>query len=320
MLASAALLTLGLTLLIWSADKLVYNSAFIAKKVGISPLVIGMTVFAIGSSIPETMVSSAAALDGKTNTAVGNVLGSNITNITLVLGVVALVRPLHISSTIRKRDLPIMVSVSTLAGVFLWDSYISFYEGILLLSLFGIFILGMIGIGRSSKGSRPVVKEKEPNLVEDMSSRYAIFWLVVSLTVLPLSASLFVENAVTIAKYFGIHDLVIGLTIIAVGTSLPELAASLAGVLRGEDDMALGNVVGSNIFNTLAVMGVTGILHPSFLSPLVMGRDYWIMLVISVFLTVMALGKSHCISRVEGVVLSLCFVAYQTYLFLNMAG
>lgn len=320
MLASAALLTLGLTLLIWSADKLVYNSAFIAKKVGISPLVIGMTVFAIGSSIPETMVSSAAALDGKTNTAVGNVLGSNIANITLVLGVVALVRPLRISSTIRKRDLPIMVSVSTLAGVFLWDSYISFYEGILLLSLFGIFILGMIGIGRSSKGSHPVVKEKEPNLVEDMSSRYAIFWLVVSLTVLPLSAGLFVENAVTIAKYFGIHDLVIGLTIIAVGTSLPELAASLAGVLRGEDDMALGNVVGSNIFNTLAVMGVTGILHPSFLSPLVMGRDYWIMLVISVFLTVMALGKSRRISRVEGVVLSLCFVAYQTYLFLNMAG
>lgn len=145
-------------------------------------------------------------------------------------------------------------------------------------------------------------------------------WIVIGLILLPLAADMLVDNAVIIAKYFGMSDLVIGLTIIAVGTSLPELAASLAGALKGEDDMAVGNIIGSNVFNILAVMGIPGILNPSFISEYAMGRDFWVMLAISLLLVVMALGKSRRISRTEGGILLTCFIGYQAYLLMNMAA
>lgn len=145
-------------------------------------------------------------------------------------------------------------------------------------------------------------------------------WVVVGLIVLPISADALVNNAVVIAKYFGMSDLVIGLTIIAVGTSLPELAASLAGVMKGEDDMAVGNIIGSNVFNILAVMGIPGILNPSILSEFAMGRDFWVMLGVSLLLVVMALGKSRSVNRIEGGALVVCFLAYQGYLLMNMSA
>ncbi|HHF2878094.1 TPA: calcium/sodium antiporter [Vibrio diabolicus] len=321
MLEAVALLIVGLVLLVWSADKLVFGSAAIARNVGISPLVIGMTILAMGSSAPEMMVSATAAWDGKTDTAVGNVLGSNIANIALILGITALIKPLSISSAVIRRELPLMIAVTVLAGILLWNSHLGFYEGVLLFVLFGAFLFAMLQISRKEQKSGDVfLDDQESEIPEGVSNPKAIMWVVIGLILLPLAASMLVDNAVIIAKYFGMSDLVIGLTIIAIGTSLPELAASLAGVLKGEDDMAVGNIIGSNVFNILAVMGIPGIINPSVLSEYAMGRDFWVMLGVSLLLVAMCLGKSRSINRIEGAILFACFLSYQVYLFANMAA
>ncbi|MGR5195840.1 calcium/sodium antiporter [Vibrio sp. WZ-1] len=321
MLEAVALLIVGLVLLVWSADKLVFGSAALARNVGISPLVIGMTILAMGSSAPEMMVSATAAWDGKTDTAVGNVLGSNIANIALILGITAIIKPLSISSAVIRRELPLMIAVTVLAGILLWDSHLGFYEGVLLFVLFGAFLFAMLQISRKEqKAGDAFIEEQESEVPEGVSNPKAVMWVVIGLILLPLAASLLVDNAVIIAKYFGMSDLVIGLTIIAIGTSLPELAASLAGVLKGEDDMAVGNIIGSNVFNILAVMGLPGIINPSMLSEYAMGRDFWVMLGVSLLLVAMCLGKSRSINRLEGSILFVCFLGYQVYLFANMAA
>jgi cation:H+ antiporter len=321
MLEAVALLIVGLVLLVWSADKLVFGSAALARNVGISPLVIGMTILAMGSSAPEMMVSATAAWDGKTDTAVGNVLGSNIANIALILGITAIIKPLSINSAVIRRELPLMIAVTVLAGILLWDSHLGFYEGVLLFVLFGAFLFAMLQISRKEqKAGDAFIEEQESEVPEGVSNPKAIMWVVIGLILLPLAASLLVDNAVIIAKYFGMSDLVIGLTIIAIGTSLPELAASLAGVLKGEDDMAVGNIIGSNVFNILAVMGLPGIINPSMLSEYAMGRDFWVMLGVSLLLVAMCLGKSRSINRLEGSILFVCFLGYQVYLFANMAA
>lgn len=321
MFEAVAFLIIGLVFLVWSADKLVFGAAALARNVGISPLVIGMTILAMGSSAPEMMVSATAALDGKTDTAVGNVLGSNIANIALILGITAMIKPLSISSAVLRRELPLMIGVTILAGVLLWDSHLGFYEGVLLFVLFAAFILAMLRISRNEKKNGDAfIEEQESEVPEGVSNGKAAMWVVIGLIVLPLAADVLVDNAVVIAQYFGMSDLVIGLTIIAVGTSLPELAASLAGVMKGEDDMAVGNIIGSNVFNILAVMGIPGILNPSILSEYAMGRDFWVMLGVSLLLVAMALGKSRSINRYEGAALFCCFIGYQAYLIMNMTA
>ncbi|WP_104400028.1 calcium/sodium antiporter [Vibrio penaeicida] len=321
MLEAVALLVVGLTLLVWSADKLVLGAAALARNFGISPLVIGMTILAMGSSAPEMMVSATAALDGKTDTAVGNVLGSNIANIALILGITALIKPLSISSVVVRRELPLMIVVTVVAGALMFDNFLGFYEGILLFVLFAAFILAMLRISQKEKQNGDAfVEDQESEIPEGMPNSKAVMWAVIGLILLPLSADILVDNAVIIAKYFGMSDLVIGLTIIAIGTSLPELAASLAGVMKGEDDMAVGNIIGSNVFNILAVMGIPGILNPSILNEHAMGRDFWVMLAVSLLLVVMALGKSRSVNRIEGGILFTIFAVYQGYLFYNVAA
>ncbi|MGF1721533.1 calcium/sodium antiporter [Vibrio kyushuensis] len=321
MLEAVAFLIVGLIFLVWSADKLVFGAAALARNVGISPLVIGMTILAMGSSAPEMMVSATAALDGKTDTAVGNVLGSNIANIALILGITALIKPLSISSAVLRRELPLMIGVTLVAGVILWDNHLGRPEGILLFVLFAFFILTMLRISRNEKkNGDALIDEQESEVPEGVSNIKAGMWVVIGLIILPIAASVLVNNAVIIAKFFGMSDLVIGLTIIAVGTSLPELAASLAGVLKGEDDMAVGNIIGSNVFNILAVMGIPGILSPSIINAQAMDRDFWVMLAVSLLLVVMALGKSRSINRIEGGVLFTLFIAYQAYLIINMTA
>ena len=321
MFEAVAFLIVGLIFLVWSADRLVFGSAALARNFGISPLVIGMTILAMGSSAPEMMVSATAALDGKTDTAVGNVLGSNIANIALILGITAFIKPLSISSAVLRRELPLMVAVTIVAGAILWDNHLGFMEGVLLLILFAFFILAMLHISRKEKHNGDILlDEQEAEVPEGVSNLKAGIWVVIGLIILPISANTLVDSSVVIAKYFGMSDLVIGLTIIAVGTSLPELAASVAGVMKGEDDMAVGNIIGSNVFNILAVMGIPGILNPSMLSELAMGRDFWVMLGVSLLLVAMALGKSRSINRFEGVFLFVIFIAYQSYLIVNMTA
>ncbi|HIF9432961.1 TPA: calcium/sodium antiporter [Photobacterium damselae] len=321
MLEAVVLLCVGLALLVWSADRLVFGSAALARNMGVAPLVIGMTILAMGSSAPEMMVSATAALAGKTDTAVGNVLGSNIANIALILGVTAMLKPLAIGSTIIRRELPLMLVVTLIAGALLWDNYLGFAEGVLLLILFVLFLLAMLYISKKAKQEGDVmVDEQESEIPQNVSNTASFIWIIVGLALLLYSSDMVVESAVTIAKYYGMSDLVIGLTIIAVGTSLPELAASVASVLKGEDDMAVGNIIGSNVFNILAVMGIPGILNPSAISPLAMGRDFYVMLGVSVLLLIMALGKNRRINRVEGGILLICFIAYQAYLFYNLVA
>lgn len=321
MLEAVSFLIVGLILLVWSADRLVYGAAALAKNFGISPLVIGMTILAMGSSAPEMMVSATAALAGKSDTAVGNVLGSNIANIALILGITALIKPLSVSSAVLRRELPLMLIVTLVAGIILWDNYLSFNDGAVLLALFVGFILLMLKISREDSNKDDVLlEEQESEIPDGVKNSSALIWLVIGLVLLPYAAGMLIENAVYIAKEFGMSDLVIGLTIIAVGTSLPELAASLAGVLKGEDDMAVGNIIGSNVFNILAVMGLPGIIHPSIVNDLAMERDFWVMLGLSLILVPMALGKSRSINRIEGLILFIAFFAYQSYLFMNMAA
>ncbi|WP_087016665.1 calcium/sodium antiporter [Thaumasiovibrio subtropicus] len=322
MLEPILFLLLGLALLVWSADRLVFGAAALARNFGISPLIIGMTILAMGSSAPEMMVSATAALDGKTDTAVGNVLGSNIANIALILGATALIKPLAISSGILKREMPLMLVVTFIAGAILWDNYLGFSEGLLLVGLFALFILAMIYISKkeSRGGADPLEAEHDAEIPQGVKNPIATFWMVLGLIILPFSADLLVSNAVIIAKFYGMSDLVIGLTIIAIGTSLPELAASLAGVMKGEDDMAVGNIIGSNVFNILAVMGIPGLLHPSTISHLAMHRDFYVMLALSFVLVLMSIEKKPKISRLEGVLLLCCFVAYQIYLFYNVSA
>ncbi|MDE1223070.1 calcium/sodium antiporter [Vibrio aestuarianus] len=321
MIEAIVFLSVGLVFLVWSADKLVFGAAALARNVGISPLVIGMTILAMGSSAPEMMVSATAALEGKTDTAVGNVLGSNIANIALILGITALIKPLSVSSPVIRRELPLMIGVTLLSGALLWDNHLGFYEGALLFVLFAAFILAMLRISRNEqKNGDTLLDDQESEIPQGVSNLKAAIWVVVGLIILPIAASVLVDNAVIIAKYFGMSDLVIGLTIIAVGTSLPELAASLASVLKGEDDMAVGNIIGSNVFNILAVMGIPGLINPSMLSEYAMGRDFWVMLGVSLLLVIMALGKSRSINRLEGGVLLLTFIGYQAYLLMNMTA
>jgi cation:H+ antiporter len=321
MLEAIALLIVGLLILVWSADKLVFGAAALARNIGISPLVIGMTILAMGSSAPEMMVSATAALADKTDTAVGNVLGSNIANIALILGISALIKPLSISSAVLKRELPLMIGVTVVAGIILWDSHLGFYEGVLLFVLFGMFILTMLNISRKEKQRGDnMLSDQESEVPDGVSNGKAALWLVIGLILLPIGANTLVENAVVIAKFFGMSDLVIGLTIIAIGTSLPELAASLAGVLKGEDDMAVGNIIGSNVFNILAVMGIPGIINPSIISEHAMGRDYWVMLGVSLLLVLVCLGRSRSINRIEGFILLSLFIGYEAYLFYNMTA
>ena len=279
-----------------------------------------MTILAMGSSAPEMVVSINAALSGKSDTAVGNVLGSNIANIALILGCTALIKPLLVSSGILRRELPLMLGVTLCSGVILWDNYLAFYEGAILLVLFVGFILIMMKFGKESDEKDPLIQDQGSEIPEGISNIKATFWIVVGLGLLILSADMVVDSAVVIAKAFGMSDLLIGLTIIAIGTSLPELAASVAGVMKGEDDLAIGNIIGSNIFNILAVMGVPALLSPSSLHPLAMERDFYVMLAISVLLFLFAVGKNRVINRVEGLVLLACFIAYQGYLFYDIAA
>lgn len=320
MLLNCIQIIASLVFLVWSADRFVFGAAAIARNFGISPLIIGLTIVAMGSSAPEMLVAANAALADQTDTAVGNAIGSNITNILLVLGITAMVKPLTVASKTVKRELPVMLAICLLAFWMLNDHYLSRVEGLVLLLGFATFIFTLIRVSLKEKNQHdPVLIEMESEIPQDIDNRYAALWLLVGLILLPLSAHSMVSSATEVARYFGMSELVIGLTIIAIGTSLPELAASVMGVLKGEDDLAIGNIVGSNIFNILAVLSLGGVINPDNIDKMAATRDFPIMLVASVALMAMAFGlrKQGCINRIEGTVLFAAFIAYQYVLFIQ---
>ncbi|AIF97901.1 calcium/sodium antiporter [Alteromonas australica] len=317
MFLSVVIFLVGLIVLSWSADRFVYGASALAKNIGISPMMIGLTIVAMGSSAPEIVVSAMASANGNMNTAVGNALGSNITNIALVLGITALVKPLVVASTTLKRELPALLVITLIAVAFLFDGELASYEGLILMGLF-VFVLAMMAwLSLQVDKEDPLVAETADEIPSNVSTTSALIWVGVGLVLLPLSAHFLVDSAVEIARYFGISDLVIGLTIIAFGTSLPELAASIAGVLKGEDDLALGNIIGSNIFNLLAVLGMPGLIAPGLLDPDVFNRDMWVMLGLTLLLFLFSfdlIGK-RIISRTNGALFLASFIGYQIWLF-----
>ena len=318
MITSFVILILGFAALVWSADRFVYGAAALAKNFGVPTLIVGLTVVAMGSSAPEMMVSASAALANKTDTAVGNAVGSNITNILLVLGITALLRPLSVSSSTLKREIPLVLLVSIATWYIFSDNYFSFFEGAALLFGFVVFIGGLIFVSlRAKNQDDPFVSEACDEVPDNVPTKKAVFWLVVGMILLPVSSHFLVGSAVDIAKYFGLSDLVIGLTIIAIGTSLPELAASIAGVLKNEDDLALGNIVGSNIFNILAVLPLAGLINPSVIDTSVANRDVIIMIGATLALIAMSLNfrGQRRINRIEGGLLIVAFMIYQGYIF-----
>ncbi|WP_218418044.1 calcium/sodium antiporter [Alteromonas lipotrueae] len=317
MFLNVVIFLVGLIVLSWSADRFVYGASAFAKNIGMAPMMIGLTIVAMGSSAPEIVVSAAASINGNMNTAVGNALGSNITNIALVLGITALVKPLLVASSTLKRELPALLVITIIAVAFLFDGELTHLEGIILISLF-VIVLGLMGwLSMKVDKEDPLVSETTDEIPNDVPTSSALFWIVVGLILLPLSAHFLVGSAVEIAKYLGMSDLVIGLTIIALGTSLPELAASIAGVLKGEDDLALGNIIGSNIFNLLAVLGMPGLIAPGALDPDVYNRDMFVVLGLTLllFLFSFTLMGNRRISRRNGGLLIACFIGYQFWLF-----
>lgn len=318
MILSIAILLAGLVGLIWSADKFVYGAAAIARNFGLPPLIIGLTIVAMGSSAPEIMVAFTSSLDGNSNTAIGNALGSNITNIALVLGVTVLLQPLMVHSQLLKRELPILLLVTFIAAYILSDQILTFAEGIVLISLFFITIGGLCWLTlREKKQNDPLLTEAQEDVPEGVPNKMAVLWVIVGMIMLPVASHYVVEGASDIARYFGLSELVIGLTIIAIGTSLPELAACIASIRNNEHDLALGNIVGSNIFNILAVLAMPALVNPGMFDEAAAGRDLYVVVGLTILLFAMSwhlFGKRK-ITRVEGGILFGLFIAYQFLLF-----
>lgn len=317
MLLAVGAVLVGFALLVWSADRFVDGAAATSSHFGMPSLLIGVVVVGFGTSAPEMVVSALAAWEGNPNLALGNGLGSNIVNTGLILGVTALMVPLMVHSKIVRKELPILIVVGLIVGGMLWDGALQRWEGILL--LVGFFILiGWTVYSAMSGSDDNLAVEMDQELVEHaMSLKMALFWVGLGLVLLIISARVLVWGAVTIAESMGVSDLVIGLTIVALGTSLPELAASVIAARKGEHDIAIGNVVGSNIFNLLAVIGIAGIIKPlEAISPEVLHRDWPAMMLLSVVLLIMALGfkRQGRINRIEAVLLLLMYVAYNIYL------
>ena len=307
----------GFFLLIKSADKFVEGASSVAHHSGMPPLLIGMLVVGFGTSAPEMVVSAMAAIDGNPALALGNAIGSNIVNISLILGVTAVLAPIAVHSNIVRKELPILLLISLALGVMLWDFEISTIEAIVLLGIFFSVFGWQIYAGLTGKGDALEADCEADVDPIDTSLSKSILMLTLGLIVLVASSRLLVWGAVEIAAALGVSDLIIGLTIVALGTSLPELAASITAVRKGEHDLAIGNVVGSNMFNTLAVIGIAGAIQPiSNIGAEIFWRDWIVMIVLTVLLLLMSIKirKSRTINRYEGGALLLTYVGYNAYL------
>lgn len=318
-----SLFIVGLVLLIVGAELLVRGASRLAMAVGISPLVIGLTVVAFGTSAPELAVSVQSAWQGQADIAIGNVIGSNIANVLFILGVSALITPLIVASQLVRIDVPLMVGVSLVLYLMSWDGYLSFGEGALLFAGIVIYTGWLIIQSRreTSKVAAEFAEEFGANEQEEKATRTVLGLLlnlalvVIGLAMLVLGARWLVDGAVTLARWFGISELIIGLTVVAVGTSLPEVATSIIAAVRGERDIAVGNVVGSNIFNILSVLGAAALIAPQGVpvSPAALAFDLPVMIAVAVAcLPIFYTG--NLIARWEGLLFLLYYIAYVAYL------
>ncbi len=310
-------LLLGFVTLIWSADRFLSGAASTASNLGVSKMLIGLTVVSVGTSAPEILVSLAAALEGQPLLAVGNAIGSNIANIGLVLGITALVAPLPFNPNVLRTELPWLLGATTLTIVLLFDLELTRLDGVFLLTGLAMIMYRLVVNQRAAKeAGEPEPLADELDELPQLNQRQAIFWLVVGLLALILSAQVLVWAATQVARDLGVSDMVIGLTIVAIGTSLPELAATVGSALKGHPDIAIGNVVGSNILNILAVLAVPALVAPVGLSHLALWRDAGMMVALTMLLALFAygIGSRAVITRFEGAVLLLAWTGYNVLL------
>ena len=304
---------IGLVLLVWSADLFVEGSVVTANHFKMPPLLIGMVIVGFGTSAPEMIVSAFASAQGNPGIALGNAYGSNICNIGLILGLTALISPVVVQSKILRKELPILTICTGLAVFQLLDGYLSRMDAAVLLSFFLCLMIWTVVKGRSDTSDNLACEIKQQLQAPVISIKKAFISLFFGLFILIAASRLLVWGAVEIAKGFGVSDLIIGLTIVAVGTSLPELAASVIATRKGENDIAIGNVLGSNLFNTLAVTGIAGIIHPITVSLEILKRDLLVMSLFTVSLFILGYGfrgRQGSINRYEGALLLLAYLAY----------
>ncbi|MGO1233952.1 MAG: calcium/sodium antiporter [Marinobacter sp.] len=323
MLMAVGAIILGLVLLVWSADRFVEGAAATAKHLGMPTLLIGMVIIGFGTSAPELAVSAMAAADGNPGLALGNGYGSNITNIALIVGLTAIIAPIAVHSQVIRKELPLLVILTLIAGAQLLDGELTRLDGWVLLAVFAAVMGWSIYQGFKGKED-PLGGEADAEIIaHPMPLRTAVIWLVIGLVLLIVSSRLLVWGAVTIAQSLGVSDLIIGLTIVAIGTSLPELASAIAAVKKNEHDLILGNILGSGIFNTLAVVGLAAVIEPLKVDPEVLYRDWTLMLALTLGLLMMALGLTgwrKVISRVDGSVLVIVYASYTGYLFYTVVA
>lgn len=311
-------LVLGLLFLTLSADKFVDSASATAKHLGMSPLLIGMLIIGFGTSAPELVVSILSSVEGNSGIALGNAYGSNITNIALILGATALFKPIIVESQVIKRELPLLTFISILSVALIFDLHLSRVDAIIHLLIFSA-LMGWTCYENIKEKKDVLAEEVEQELksIDTNTSMTKVYLtLIVSLIILIASSRLLVYGAVGIATYLGVSDLIIGLTIVALGTSLPEFASSIIAVRKGESDLALGNVIGSNFFNTLMVVGLSGVIHPLDVEKEFFYRDSLLMVGITVSLFILGFGfkKPGKITRFKGLLLTSTYVAYVGYL------
>lgn len=312
---------IGFALLIWSADKFVIGASNTARSFSISPLIVGVVIVGLGTSAPEMLVSAIAAAEGNTGLSIGNAIGSNITNIGLMLGLTALFYPLHIHSKLLKREMPLLLVILILSYCLLWDQYLSFLNGLLLIAMM-FAMLGFTVWEAKKHNEDSLTQEILDELPEQLSKGQALKWLLIGILVLIASSRILVWGAVEVAEYFQVSNLIIGLTVVAIGTSLPELATTLAAARKKEFDLAVGNIIGSNIFNILGVMALPGLIHASSFEAAVLTRDYPVMIGLTVALLIFSIawrkGKTGVLGRFEGTLLLAGYIAYMFWLYQDM--
>ena len=311
-------LIFGFAMLTWGADRFVLGSAAIARNLGVSPLIIGLTIVGFGTSAPEMLVSAMAAWNNNAGLAIGNAIGSNITNIALILGATTLVAPLKVQSSTLRREMPVLLFIMLVGLALMWDGILSRLDGGILLAGLGLMLIWLATLGARDRRD-PMQSEYEAEIPSHMPMLRALFWFALGLVILIVGSRILVWGAVIIAQAFGVSDLIIGLTIVALGTSLPELAVTVMSAMKGEHDIAIGNVIGSNMFNLLGVLGLPGLIAPGAFAAEVLTRDFSMMIGLTIALFFMAYGfrGPGRINRLEGGVLLATYVGYQTLLYVT---
>ena len=318
MLSNIAAIIAGLALLIWSADKFVEGAAALARLLGVSIMIIGITIVGFGTSAPEIVVSIVSVMQDTPGIAIGNALGSNIANIGLILGVTAILVPVPIATRLFKTEYPLLLLATLVMTWCLYDLSLDLVDGCALLGLLALSLYHLVREHRRHPAEYAREEHESEELVQAMKLPAAIGWLVLGLLVLVGSSKLLVWGATGIAQALGISDLIIGLTVVALGTSLPELAASIASLRKGKPDLAIGNVIGSNLFNSLAVIGLPALLTPFAIDAVARSRDLSVVIGLTLMLILMSrfpTAVPRYLTRSKGIFLLTAFVIYQLYLY-----